>query len=377
MRACLKFMLAALTLSTGLAVAQDKVKIGVVQPMTGPTAHDGHRIVKAIRLYTDLVNKQGGVLGKQIELVIADNQSKPQESVNAFERLVTQDKVSAMICCWGSSNTLAVMPRLEQARMPIVVETGTSPKLTAPGAPGLKWTYRLLTHQGMDAKAHAAYLKSQGFKRFGFIALNNDWGHSLIKEFGGQAREMGMQVVAEEKYQPGEQNFLPFISKVKSSGADVVFLNGDAQALALLVKQAKEQALKATLIVTAGDFDQLVRDAGAAAAEGVHSIDYYDAGNPSAVSKEFVKQWVAAYPTESPSHQGPASGYSAMMLIVDAIKRANSADPSKIRDALETAKLETPLGLIDFDANHQAHPYSFLKVLRNGKVELLKAVPTR
>jgi branched-chain amino acid transport system substrate-binding protein len=95
------------------------------------------------------------------------------------------------------------------------------------------------------------------------------------------------------------------------------------------------------------------------------------------VSKEFVRLWKEAYPGESPSHQGPPSGYSAVMVIVDAIKRAGSTDPSKIREALETTKLETPLGLIDFDKNHQAYPFSFLKIVRNGEVDLLKAVPTR
>lgn len=360
------------------AGAQDKIKIGVIQPLTGPSAYDGQRVVKGIQLYANKVNKEGGVLGKQIELVVVDNQNKPQESVSAFERLVTQDKVNALICCWASSNTLAVMPRLDQAKVPLVVETSTSPKVTAAGAPGLHWTFRLLTHSGMEAKAHARYLTAQGHKRFGFIALNNDWGLSIIKEFGEQVKGTGGQVVAEEKYQTGEQNFLPFLSKVKTAGADAVYINGDTQALSLIVKQAREQGLKSTLIIaTAGDLPEIIKDAGVDAADGVYSIDYYDMNYPSAVSKEFVRLWQAVYADESPSHQGPPSGYSAMMLIVDAIKRAKSADPGKIRDALETAKLQTPLGLIDFDPNHQAHPYSFLKIARKGKVDLLKAVPTR
>lgn len=359
-------------------IAQDKIKIGVIEPLTGPTAYDGQRIVKGIQLYTNKVNREGGVLGRQIELVIVDNQNKPQESVSAFERLTTQEKVSALIGCWASSNTLAVMPRLDQAKVPLVVETSTSPKVTAPGAPGLHWTFRLLTHSGMEAKAHARYLTAQGFKKFAFIALNNDWGLSIIKEFGEQVRAMGAQVVAEQKYIQGEQNFLPFLSKVKTSGAEAVFINGDTLALSLITKQAREQGLKATLIVaTAGDLPEMIKNAGVEGTEGLYSIDYYDMNLPSPVSREFVRLWEEAYPGESPSHQGPASGYSAMMIIVDAIKRAASTDPSKIRDALETTKLETPLGLMDFDQNHQAHPYSFLKIVRKGKVDLLTAVPTR
>ncbi len=360
------------------AVAQEKIKIGVIEPLTGPSAYDGERVVKGIQLYANKVNREGGILGKQVELIIVDNQNKPQESVSAFERLVTQDKVSALIGCWASSNTLAVMPRLDQAKVPLVVETSTSPKVTTPGAPGLHWTFRLLTHSGMEAKAHARYLTQQRFKKFAFIALNNDWGLSIIKEFGDQVRALGAQVVAEQKYLQGEQNFLPFLSKVKASGAEAVFINGDTLALSLIVKQAREQGLKATLIVaTAGDLSEITKNAGVEAAEGLYSIDYYDMNLPSRVSKEFVGLWQEAYPGESPSHQGPASGYSAMMVLVDAIKRARNTDPSRIRDALEATKLETPLGLIDFDQNHQAHPYSFLKIVKEGKVDLLKAVPTR
>jgi branched-chain amino acid transport system substrate-binding protein len=371
-------LLVLLTGPAGPAAAQEKIRIGVIQPLTGPTAYDGQRVLKGIKLYADRVNREGGVLDRPVELVIADNQNKPQESVSAFERLVTQDRVSAIIGCWASSNTLAVMPRLDQAKVPLVVETSTSPKVTAPGAPGLHWAFRLLTHSGMEARAHARYLTGQGFKKVGFIALNNDWGLSIIKEFGAQVRAAGAQVVGEEKYQAGEQNFLPFLSKAKAAGADAIFINGDTQSLSLMVKQAREQGLKATLIVaTAGDLPEIIRNAGPEAAEGLYSIDYYDMNSPGPVSQEFVKLWTAAYPGESPSHQGPASGYSAMMLIVDAIRRARSAEPAKIREALETARLETPLGLIDFDQNHQAHPYSFLKIARAGKVDLLKAVPTR
>lgn len=380
MRKSLVPLALALTLSLWAALdvaAQDKIKIGVIEPLSGPTAWDGQRIVNGIKLYANKVNREGGVLGRQIELIVLDNQNKPQESVNAFERLVTQEKVNALICCWASSNTLAVMPRLEQAKVPLVVETSTSPKVTAAGAPGLHWTFRLLTHSGMEARAHARYLTQQGYKKFAFIVLNNDWGLSIIKEFGAQIRSAGAAVVAEEKYGIGEQNFLPFLSRVRSAGTDALFLNGDTPALALLTKQAAEQGLKVTQIITAGHLPEIIRIAGAAASEGLYSIDYYDMSLDSPVSKEFVRLWTEAHPTDSPSHQGPPSGYSAMMLIVDAIRRAGSADPSKIRDALETAKLETPLGLIDFDKNHQAYPYSFLKVVRKGKVELLKAVPTR
>jgi branched-chain amino acid transport system substrate-binding protein len=360
------------------AIAQEKIKIGVIQPLTGATAYDGGRVLKGIQLYTNKINKEGGVLGRQIELVIADNQNKPQESVSAFERLTTQDKVSALICCWASSNTLAVMPRLDAVRVPLVVETSTSPKVTTPGMAGLHWTFRLLTHSGMEAKAHAKYLADQGYKKFGFIALNNDWGLSIIKEFGGQVKSAGANVVAEEKYLAGEQNFLPFLSKIRSSGADAVFINGDTQSLALIVKQAAEQGMQLTKIVaTAGDLPEIVRIAGVPAAENLYSIDYYDMSQDSAVSKEFVRLWRAAYPDQSPSHQGPASGYSAMMIIVDAIKRAKSTDPVKLRDAIEKTKLETPLGVIDFDKNHQAHPYSFLRIVKGGEASLLKAVPTR
>src|SRR5262245_63557138 len=117
------------------AVAQETIKIGVTQPLTGAFAASGNYVAQGAKIAEDEINKAGGVLGKQIQLIIEDNKSNPTEAVSTVEKLIQKDKVPVLIGAWSSTLTLAVMPKLDEYQVPMIVETSSSGKITTSGNP--------------------------------------------------------------------------------------------------------------------------------------------------------------------------------------------------------------------------------------------------
>src|SRR3954468_526583 len=189
----------AAALVCGTAFAQDVIRIGVTQPLTGAFAASGNYVTQGAKIAEDEINAAGGVLGKKIQLVIEDNKSNPTEAVATAEKLIGKDKVPVMMGAWSSTLTLAVMPKLMEYGVPMVVETSSSGKITTSGNP---WIFRISPTSEMEAKAFAGYVKSLGIKKADFLATNNDFGLGASKEFADMAKANGVQVGVVETMDP-------------------------------------------------------------------------------------------------------------------------------------------------------------------------------
>ncbi|MGD9869264.1 MAG: ABC transporter substrate-binding protein, partial [Hyphomicrobiales bacterium] len=132
------------------AMADDAIKIGVTQPLTGAVAASGNYVVQGAKIAEDMINASGGVLGKKIQLIIEDNKSNPKEAVATAEKLIVSDKVPVLMGAWSSTYTLAVMPKLMEYGVPMVVETSSSGKITTSGNP---WIFRISPTSEMEAKS--------------------------------------------------------------------------------------------------------------------------------------------------------------------------------------------------------------------------------
>ena len=158
----------------GSAVAQT-IKIGVIQPLTGPLAFNGNNDVNGAKLAVKEINASGGVLGKKIELVIEDGQCKPADSVNAAEKLIVRDKVPAIMGGFCSGATAAIMPVAERYKIPLVTGVSSNPKLTEKLHP---WFFRNAETELMTAQAFAGILyKEKGMKRIYYLAVSG-WSPS-------------------------------------------------------------------------------------------------------------------------------------------------------------------------------------------------------
>src|SRR5215471_21216251 len=204
----------------GLASAQDTIKIGVTQPLTGAFAASGNYVAQGAKLAEEEINAAGGVLNRKIQLIVEDNKSNPTEAVATAEKLTQKDKVPVMMGAWSSTLTLAVMPKLMEYEVPMLVETSSSSKITTSGNP---WIFRISPTSEMEAKAFAPMVKSLGIRKADLLSTNNDFGLGAAKEFAETAQKAGVEIGARETMDPKAVDFSAQLAKIKASGGDTLF----------------------------------------------------------------------------------------------------------------------------------------------------------
>src|SRR5215472_3108721 len=225
-------------LSASSALAQGTIKIGVTQPLTGAFAASGNYVAQGARIAEDDINGDGGVLGKKIELIVEDNKSNPTEAVATAEKLIQKDKVPVMMGAWSSTLTLAVMPKLIEYEVPMLVETSSSGKITTSGNP---WIFRISPTSEMEAKAFAPLVGTLGIRKADMLYTSNDFGIGAANEFGAMLKANGVEIGARETMDPKAVDFSAQLAKIKASGGDTLFVTTAVEQITLILKQTREQ----------------------------------------------------------------------------------------------------------------------------------------
>jgi branched-chain amino acid transport system substrate-binding protein len=334
-------------------------------------------VTQGAKIAEDQINAAGGVLGRKIQLVVEDNKSNPTEAVATAEKLIGKDKVPVMMGAWSSTLTLAVMPKLMEYGVPMLVETSSSGKITTSGNP---WIFRISPTSEMEARAFGAMTKTMGIKKADFLATNNDFGLGASKEFSDMLKGQGVQIGAMETMDPKATDFSAQLAKIKASGGDTLFVTTAVEQITLILKQAKEQQLKARIITTGGSNspDQLIQQAGDAANGSLHLV-FFTPWFPEAVknpdvARKFVAEWNARkYPVGGLTEG--FRGWDAIYTIVEAVKAAGKAEPQAIQQALWNVKVKGINGDIAFikqgpagQESAQNVPSVYVVRIDNGKV---------
>ncbi len=375
----LSFAAAALVAAglAGSAAAQDAIKIGVTQPLTGAFAASGNYVTQGARIAEDEINKAGGVLGRKIQLFVEDNKSNPTEAVATAEKLIVKDKVPVMMGAWSSTLTLAIMPKLVEYGVPMLVETSSSGKITTSGNP---WIFRISPTSEMEAKAFTPLVKQIGIKKADFLSTNNDFGLGAAKEFSEMLKAQGVEVGVMETMDPKATDFSAQLAKIKASGSDTVFVTTAVEQITLILKQAREQQLKARIITTGGSNspDQLIAQAGEAA-NGSYHLVFFTPWFPEAVkhpdiAKKFVAEWSARKHEVGGLTEG-FRGRDGIYTIVAGINAAGKAEPAAIQKALWGVKVQGINGDIAFikqgpagNESAQNVPSVYMIRIEGGKV---------
>ncbi len=360
------------------AYAQETVKIGVTQPLTGAFAASGNYVAQGTKIAQDEINQAGGVLGKKIQLIIEDNKSNPTEAVSTVEKLIEKDKVPILIGAWSSTLTLAVMPKLEEYKVPMIVETSSSGKITTSGNP---YVFRISPTSAMEAKAFQPLVKKIGIKKADFLYTNNDFGIGSADEYAKMLKENGVEIGVRETMDPAATDFSAQLAKIKASGADTLFVTTAVEQLTLILKQAKEQQVKVRVISCGGSNspDQIIAQAGAAAEGSFHTAFFPPwfpevTKNP-AVSKRYMAEWTKRGYNVGGLTEG-FRGFDAVYVAVAAIKAAGKADPEAIRKALWNVHVNGVYGDISFTKQGPAGkesgqniPSVYLVTIKDGKVQ--------
>jgi branched-chain amino acid transport system substrate-binding protein len=381
-RVCTGVFALALALFAALpAAAQqaDPIKIGVIQPLSGPVAASGNYVRMGAEIARDWINARGGVLGRPVQLLIEDNKSDPKEAATAAEKLIVRDKVPVIMGAWGSSMTLAAMPKLEEYGVPMVVETSSAASITKRGNP---WVFRISPPSDMEALAFEKYMKDFGVKQADFLAVNTDWGRGSATAFGDLLKRSGASVGATEFMDQAATDMNAQITKIKAGGSDTLFLTTSVEQITLVLKQAQEQRLVRKVITTGGSSSpsQLIKQAGAAA-DGTYHLLFFLPWFPEAMpdgklAKAFVDEWnKRGHPFEGLTEG--FRGHDGILTAAEAIKIAGKPDPKAVRDALWKVSVMGVNGPIKFEKDGpagkesgQSKPSIFIVEIKDGKIAL-------
>ncbi len=269
----------AVLLVSSLAFGAETIKMGLLVPLTGPAAADGTSALYSVQIALDQVNKDGGVLGKQVELVYYDDRADAKEAVALAYKLIEQDKIAAFVAGSYSLPTRAVAPIFQEERIPLVAAYAIHPDVTTAG----DFCFRngFLGFVEGKAAGYASH-KLLGAKTVALLTSDNDFGRTLVTGFKEYADKYApdLKIVSEQAYPFSEKDYKPYLSKIKELNPDVIFASGYYFQTGPLLRQARELGIESKILGEEGaDSPKLVEIAGEAA-EGFYIVTNFDRDDP-------------------------------------------------------------------------------------------------
>ena len=332
---------AALVLGAFSAIAAEPIKIGSVLSVTGPAAFLGDPELKTLEMYVADLNKKGGVLGRQIELVHYDDGSDAGKANGFTKRLIDDDKVDILVGGTTTGATMSSAPLVEKAGIPFISLAGAVVIVE----PVKKWVFKTPHTDRMAAEKVFEDMKKRGISKVALLSETSGFGQSGKKETEGVAAKYGITLVANETYGPKDTDMSPQMTKIKNTaGVQGVFIFGLGQGPAIATKNYKQLGITLPLYHAHGVASQQFITLAGPAAEGVRLpaaallvADKLPANDPQ---KPVVVAFSNMYKEKTKSEVSTFGGhaYDGLMLAVEAIKRAGTTDKAKVRDALEATK---------------------------------------
>jgi len=366
------FMVSALVLTGCGEKTSDVIKIGVFEPITGANAAGGQLEVEGIKLANQLYPE---VLGKKVELVIADNKSDKVEAATAAARLVEKEKVTAIIGSWGSSLSMAAGDIVKKRKVPTVGASCTNPLVTKDN----EYYFRVCFIDPFQGTVMANYAFSKLNARNAAIVqeVSNDYAVGLANFFTENFKKLTNDpncIIAVANYNTGDQDFSAQLTNIKAKNPDVIFAPGNFTESALVIGQARKLGITCPII--GGDTweTQEFLDIGKEAVEGAVFSTFFATEKPiTAESKKFLDEYRKQYQKEPAAVT--ALGYDAYILILDAIERANTTDTVKIREELaKTENFPGAAGIITLDEDRNAIKNAVIKRVKGGKFTYLDTI---
>jgi branched-chain amino acid transport system substrate-binding protein len=354
------------------------IKFGVVQPLTGPVADSGNYVVSGVRIGVDKINAEGGVCGRPLEAIIQDGKNDPQESANAAELLITRDKVPVIMGAWGSSSSLAVMPVVEKHKVPLLIETSSSGKISLPETPGFSWSYRISPMSQMEVDASEGFLVEKlGMKKVAILSVNNDWGRGAAEVFKKAIEAHGGQVIKEDFIEQSATDVLPQLTTIKNSDADSILMTTSAGQIATILKQYRELGMTQTVLTTGGSNYPIavMKLSSQEIVEGTYHLVFYVPDRFDLAGDASLAEWyLAEYEKRGLPDVGIGEsyrGFDGVHVIAKAIEAADcKVEPQAIADAFSKVEFNGLSGMVKFAEaqGHQSRPNVYLVQMQGGKL---------
>lgn len=330
------------------------IKIGINYELSGAVATYGQASVKGIEMAVEEINAAGGVKGKKVELVSYDNKSEPAEATTLATKLMTQDKVLAIIGPATSGGFKATVPVALKNKVPVVSGSATADDVTVDASGVKEYAFRTCFNDSFQGTAMANYAaKNLSAKSVLIIKdSSSDYAKGLAENFKKTFTAAGGTIVGEEAYVAGDTDFNAILTRVKGQQFDAIYLPGYYQEAGLIIKAAR--ALGITTPVLGGDgFDSpdLLKLGGAAALNNVYFTNHYSSLDKDPKVVKFIADFKTKYGEEPNAFH--ALGYDTAKFVVDAIGRSSALNGEAVKTALaETKDFEAVTGKLSVDANH-------------------------
>ena len=351
--------------------AGDVIKIGGNLEMTGGSASFGISSKNGIELALDKINAKGVLGGKKLALVVADNKSEAAEGTNAMQKLISQDKVVAVVGPNLSSSVIAAGAINNSMKVLDITPMGTNPDVTVdPKTKQTKpYSFRACFIDPFQGTVMGNYVaKDLKLKKAAvYVDNSSDYAKGLAQFFEEVFQKNGGQIVAKEAYLQKDTDFKATLTKIKAANPDFLYIPGYYQEVGLIIKQAREMGMNIAIAGGDGwDSAKLPEIAGAKALDNTFFTNLYSPDDTSALNKEFVASYQKKYNAKPDVFA--ALSYDCTMLIAKAIEDAKSADSAKVAEAMAKIKgMPGVSGEVTFDAQHNPVKSAVIIEHKDGK----------
>ena len=327
---------AMLTLAAGTGIAADAIKIGSFLSVTGPASFLGDPELKTLQMYVDEINANGGVNGRQIELVHYDTGGNAKEAVNFAKRLIIKDNVDVIVGGSTSGSTLAVMPLVEKDGVPFISLAG-SVKIIDPVQ---KWVFKVPHTDRMAAAKIFEDMKKRGISKIALISGSGGFGKSGRAQTLALAPDYGIEVVSDESYGAKDTDMTAQLTKIRDTDAQAILNFGFGTGPAIVTKNVRQLGIELPLYQSHGVASKKYIELAGAAAEGVRLPAAALLVAEKLSDDDPQKKVLLAYKNKFEAAHGPVStfgghAYDGLFIAVEAMQRAGGTDKAKVRDEIE------------------------------------------
>ncbi|HEX3037453.1 MAG TPA: ABC transporter substrate-binding protein [Oscillospiraceae bacterium] len=352
------------------AAQTTQITIGGLAPLTGDVSVYGIATNNGIKLAVDEINAAGGLLGKKVNYVCYDEKGDATEALNAYNKLVNNDHMVALVGDVTSKPTLAVAQRAAKDKIPMITATATAENVTAAGTN----VFRTCFIDPFQGELMASYASKKLNAKTAAIIYNisDDYSKGLMEAFTASAKQLGLNVVATEGYPKNTVDFSAQLTNIKNKKPDVLFLPVYYQDVALIAGKAKDLGLTSKLLGADGwdgvvdKIDKSKMDA----INGSYFCSQYSSESTDATMVAFLQKYKATYNQDA--NQFSVLGYDAMKMMAQAITKAGNTDSATITKAMAAIDFTGLTGHITFDAKRNPIKSAAITTIDNGKYKFVE-----
>lgn len=351
--------------------ATDEILIGGIGPLTGGASTYGQSVKDGAELYIKEVNAAGGIDGKQVRLVFEDDQADGTLASNAFNKLVDNDKVTAILGGVTSGATLAIANKATQSKIPMITPSATEPSVTEVGGEYMFRVCYVDSYQGI-ALANYSYDTLKNTKVAILYNVASDYSKGIADSFKAAFEAKGGTVTSFLSYNEGDKDFSAQLTQIAGVEAEALLLPDYYGTVGLIAKQARNAGIDAQILGGDGWESDELYGIGGEGVDGARYITHYFSGDEAPVVADFVKAFNDAYSRQPDGFS--ALSYDAMRVLLDAIDAADSTDGAAIQAQMLKTQMEGVTGNMTFGEDRTAVKGAVILEVEKDNLKLVDKV---